>query len=703
MQPLLNRSAHVNLQDNNGRTPLMVALRAGHLKTVQLLLDRCAQINHQDQDGNTALHVAAIEDHVDCARVLLFHPGIDVNMKNNKGHTAVMDAQKKPFACSTRWQSYVMTSLLIPMESHSACLEAISLHSPAIFFLLQDLRKDSEAITKELYYWSTMINCVCHRCPLQSSIIIVGTHADLITPEELSRKITYLKSFAKTAIRHQKLVKVLALNLTKLYRDEMDQFVNLLHKTNKGIISACPSISRMCHIMLAFLVKIPHQPVAMSLPELLAHLHADQSKLIDPDISSIVPLLEILSEKGLIAYIPSEDPFNSWIVIQKMCILKKVNGTLFADPSLQEYTQLASNTGIISKAALEMVFPEYSIEMITQFMIHFELCQVVDLSQVNTNMAPEGSSSPDLGPLLYFPALVRVDKPSNAKVPSNSFGWSMIVKSTNQFFTPRLFHVLLRRLPIVFALPTVQTSPLHSHFSRSCDVWSRGIKWLSETRVTTIVEVDEMLQSLSLTMSSPDKTDPKYPELAHAVLAVIKKACQEFCPHVEVLEVISCPPEASSDNSDDTKVELSLLKKALFEGDKRIIDISRKKHVMIETWMKIELFLPCLVGVSTSELLGHVVPKSKDPLDEECSHQHLMDIALYEFDWKSIGRRLLACEQDIADIGRDEHKEQHRRERVLEVWHQQQGSGVSYRRLIDILKLLGNGATTERLQSLATS
>ena len=42
--------------------------------------------------------MAVIEDHVDCARVLLFHPGIDVNIKNNKGHTAVMDAQKKTLA-----------------------------------------------------------------------------------------------------------------------------------------------------------------------------------------------------------------------------------------------------------------------------------------------------------------------------------------------------------------------------------------------------------------------------------------------------------------------------------------------------------------------------------------------------------------------------------------------------------------------------
>ena len=134
----------------------------------------------------------------------------------------------------------------------------------------------------------------------------------------------------------------------------------------------------------------------------------------------------------------------------------KVNGALFADPSLKEYTQLASNTGIVPRAVLEKAFPEYNIEMITQFMIHFELCQPVDLSQVDTNMAPEGSSSPDLGPLLFFPALVNVCRPSSATVPCGSFGWSMIVKCTDQFFTPRFLHVLLRRLHFEFALPTVQ-------------------------------------------------------------------------------------------------------------------------------------------------------------------------------------------------------------------------------------------------------
>ena len=485
-------------------------------------------------------------------------------------------------------------------SSHCACLEAISLNSPAIFLLLQDLRHDPEVMTKEVYYWSAMIDGVCHKCPQQSSVIVVGTHADLLTPEQLKEKISHLQSIAKMAITHQILVNVLALNLTKIYSEEMDQFKNLLYGLIKDVLSMSPPIPVMCHLMLAFLKeRLPDLDMdAISLSDLIVHLKADPDSLINPDIHNIVPILKILSDKGLILFIPSEDALSSWIVLHKDSILKKVNGAMFADPSLKEYIRVASNTGIVPKAIIKKIFTKYNIEMITQFMIHFELCQSVDLSQVDTNMGPEGSSSSDLGPLFFFPALVNVDRPSDATVPNNSFCWSLIVKSPIQFFTTRCLHVLLRRLPSEFALPAVQTTPLHAHLIRSCDVWSRGIKWLSETGVTTIVEMSETFQSLSLAMSSPDKADPKYLELAHSVLSVIKKTCQEFCPHLEALEVISCPPKASSDHSDDTQVELSSLKKALLEGDKSTVDVKRKKYAVIEEWTKkdVEPCLSYLVG-----------------------------------------------------------------------------------------------------------
>eukprot|EP00731_Ephydatia_muelleri_P005631 Em0002g1807a len=374
-------------------------------------------------------------------------------------------------------------------SSQSACLEAIFLNSPAIILLLQDVTKDFETMAKEVHYWSTMIDNVCYKCPQKSSVIVVGTHADLLKSKQLTKKKqSDLDAVFKMAASHQTLVAVITVNLTNIYSAAMDQFRALLYSRNKEVISMSPPISFMCHIMLAFLKeRLPLDMHAILLSDLLSRLDTDQDKFINPDITAIVPLLKSLSEK----------------------------------------------------------------------------------------------------------ALVSIDRPSSATVPSNSFCWSVIVKSIHQFFTPRFHHVLLHRLPLEFALPDSQTTS--QPFNRLCDVWSRGIKWLSETGVTTIVEMSESFQTISLTMSSPNKASPKYLELAHSVHEVIKKTRQEFCPYLEVLEVVSCPPECSSDHSIDTRVELSRLRKAILEKETHVVDVSGKTSVVIDEWKKMEPHLSYLV------------------------------------------------------------------------------------------------------------
>ena len=97
-------------------------------------------------------------------------------------------------------------------------------------------------------------------------------------------------------------------------------------------------------------------------------------------------------------------------------------------------------------------------------------------------------------------------------------------------------------------------------------------------------------------VTMPDRECDMYVNLAHSVLAIIKTACEEFCPHLEVVELISCPPEASLDHSVDIKVKLSSLKNALLKGHKHIADVNGEKYVVMEKWMKIEPCLPYLVG-----------------------------------------------------------------------------------------------------------
>ena len=88
-------------------------------------------------------------------------------------------------------------------------------------------------------------------------------------------------------------------------------------------------------------------------------------------------------------------------------------------------------------------------------------------------------------------------------------------------------------------------------------------------------------------------------------------------------------------------------------------------------------------------------------MDKACSEKCLLKIALLQFDWKSLGLQLLNTKQDVKDIDCEEKEEQHKREKVLLKWKQQQGSGVTYQKLIDTLKEVGNKDTAERVEQLA--
>ena len=90
----------VNIKNKRGRTPLHAHLADDwsymrDVNVVRYLLDAGAKINAQDEDGNTPLHLAVIEKdnqtelnlHVDLIKTLLKVPGIALDIKNNKGKT----------------------------------------------------------------------------------------------------------------------------------------------------------------------------------------------------------------------------------------------------------------------------------------------------------------------------------------------------------------------------------------------------------------------------------------------------------------------------------------------------------------------------------------------------------------------------------------------------------------------------------------
>ena len=100
--------------------------------------------------------------------------------------------------------------------------------------------------------------------------------------------------------------------------------------------------------------------------------------------------------------------------------------------------------------------------------------------------------------------------------------------------------------------------------------------------------------------------------------------------------------------------------------------------------------------------LKYKVLSSLDPLDVQCSEDHIHEISKFSMNWKMLGKRLIGV-QTTEDIDREEHIEQNKRDKMLEKWLEMNGSKATYKALINALQRIENVKAAEAVQRLALS
>ena len=408
-----------------------------------------------------------------------------------------------------------------------------------------------------------------------------------------------IESVDRDAIKKHTFAEYITLNGVALHGEEAVRVMPVVNDTNGGINSRCPAMSHTSHMTLVFLNdRVPAHLDTITLSQLITLLSQEEPKVLPTEASAIIPHLKTLSDKGLIVFLESAVE-DSWIVVRPEALLEKVNGVLFSPSFFKEHVPIASNTGVIPLTVLRQCFPEptFNIDMIVNFLKLFGQCIPITLTNVDTNMTVEvcpTTPSNDLGPLLFFPACVKAETPPNV-VPQKGLCWQIQTASINQFFSPCCLHVTTSRLADRFALPAVESAlvPGMDKYNRSCDVWRSGMRWMNEEGTATVVEMKDGFKCLSCTISTSNNSNPGY---LLSVIKVIKETCAEFCPTVQQVDVITYPPEATSDNTPGT-VELSLLKKMIRSKKNTLVDTTRTKQVKLDKWMMIEPLLSALIGI----------------------------------------------------------------------------------------------------------
>lgn len=104
VRTLINHNATINLRGSGKSTPLHIAAKFGYEECMKALIENKANVNLKDADGNTPLILTVKYDQYIVTSILVRN-GCDLNVKNNKGFTALHYACHKARGFNTLLQA----------------------------------------------------------------------------------------------------------------------------------------------------------------------------------------------------------------------------------------------------------------------------------------------------------------------------------------------------------------------------------------------------------------------------------------------------------------------------------------------------------------------------------------------------------------------------------------------------------------------
>ena len=473
---------------------------------------------------------------------------------------------------------------------HDALLRNSMTASPSIVVLVIDMRGEEGLIRETLQYWFEFINNHSTEGRLESHLVIVGSHVDTLSSNEMKVKLQFLQSITKyhNNLDNISITGEVMVDCRYAESSSMSQLRSLLSLSCQALRNMeTMAITHRSFLMFLF-DKFRDEPAVKLDVAKQKMIHCADAKhymYLNCVISSnLVEVCEMLNKRGDILFMKnSQQPESSWIVFDKAVLLFQVNGVIFAPEGFKEHQNISTSTGVVPLSILASLFPGLDCDMICQFLCHLEFCYEITDPEILALLHAKTDSSPSSEKFFFFPGLVDLNARPDVWQPNDQFGyhsgWLLRCSKREQFLTPRFLQVLLIRLAYSLAFVSSTTNPLdcdHSSLPRKCYVWKCGICWSDRAGLETIVEVVNQ-KNIVVLMRSLKRIESQT-RLTFVRSQIIKKVLdtkKELCPKVTVKESFLHPQYAISyplDLPNVKVVDMNEVVHAVVEGEFGVLD-----------------------------------------------------------------------------------------------------------------------------------
>ena len=273
----------------------------------------------------------------------------------------------------------------------------------------------------------------------------------------------------------------------------------------------------------------------------------------------VIKLCQDLDEKGHLMFIEHQSIVDmNWLILNKLPLLNKIIGSLFAPADFPQHCPLSYSTGVVPVSRFDMQLCaklNYPASLLLTFLSRMEYCrEITDKVVLESIVKKEEFSKTEKS--FFFPTLVSLERPTDKWSTDTNFSYkcSWLIQCTieGELFSPLFIQALLLRLAFSFTPKKIgyDTKDLETYkcssesdkdsdvkpfvINRLCSVWNSGIYWQEESGVKTIVDVLHQ-RTLVLLMQCLDGCEIELVRRRSQIISMILNAKEEFCSEAKII------------------------------------------------------------------------------------------------------------------------------------------------------------------------